>query len=182
MQIEEWKNIKGYQGLYQVSNFGRVKSLNYNKTNKEKILIGGKVSRGYKRVLLSKNGKTKNFLIHRLVYTAFVGNVQDGFQIDHRDNNPENNRLDNLQLLTVSENIKKIYIDNPNLRYVNATKIKCIETNQIFSSQSEASRRLNLSCGNINSVLRGKRKKTKGYTFVYVDEPTEDKQQQNNIG
>lgn len=170
MQIEVWRDVKGYEGKYQVSNLGRVKSLNYHRENKEKIMIGNKVGRGYKRVLLSKNGKTKNFLIHRLVYTAFVGNVPDGFQIDHRDNNPENNRLDNLQLLTVSENIKKIYIDNPNLRYVNATKIKCIETNQIFSSQSEASRILNLSCGNINSVLKGRYKQTGGYSFEYIDE------------
>lgn len=183
MQIEEWKNIKGYQGKYQVSNLGRIKSLNYNRQKKQKILIECKNGKGYKIVSLSKNGKWKSFLIHRLVYGAFVGIIPDGYQIDHINNNKTDNRLQNLQLLTVSENNKKRFADNKNLQCGKPkTKIKCIETNQIFNSQSEASRILNLSCGNINGVLRGKRQKTKGYTFVYVDDNTEDKQQQNNIG
>lgn len=173
MLIEEWKDIKGYEGAYQVSNLGRVKSLNYNGTKKEKILIGSKVGRGYKIVSLSKNGKIKNFLIHRLVYKAFVGNIPQGLQVDHVSNNKTDNRLQNLQLLTPSENCKKKYIDNPNYKNSGGLpkkKIICLNNNQIYESISQASRRLNLSCGNIHKALKGKIKKTGGYTFEYIDE------------
>lgn len=169
MLIEEWVDVKDYEGLYQVSNFGRVKSLNYNRTNKEKILIESKNGRRYKKVILSKNGKRINFLIHRLVYEAFVGVIPQGYQIDHIDNNSQNNRLLNLQLLTHSENIKKTYIDNPNLRYVNAKKIKCLNNNVIYNSINDASRDLILDRRLISLVLKGKRKHTGGYSFEYVD-------------
>lgn len=168
MQIEEWRDIAGFQGKYQVSNLGRVKSLGNDKKRKEKILLGSKNRKGYKMVCLYKNGKSKWFFIHRLVYEAFVGFITDGLQIDHVSNNKTDNRLQNLQLLTRSENNKKKFADNPMLRYVKATKIKCIETNQIFSSQSEASKKMNLRNQSINRVLKGKRKHTGGYSFEYV--------------
>lgn len=178
MQIEVWKNIKGFQGLYQVSNLGNIKSFNYNKTNKEKILIGSENKRGYKSVLLSKNGKHIRFLIHRLVYTAFVGVIPQGYHVDHKDNDQQNNRLDNLQLLTVTENLKKRFSDNLMLRYIKAKKIKCLNNNVIYNSINDASRELNLWKQSINKVLKGKRKQTGGYTFVYVDDNTEDKIEQ----
>lgn len=76
MNEEVWVSIKGYEGLYEVSTFGRVKSLNYRHTKKEKILRYNINSRGYKYVILCKNGKTKNFSIHRLVAIAFIFNSE----------------------------------------------------------------------------------------------------------
>lgn len=177
--IEEWRDVKDYQGKYQVSNLGRIKSLNYNKTKKEKILIEVENGKGYKTVLLSKNGKKIRFYVHRLVYTAFVGVITDGYQIDHINNNKTDNRLQNLQLLTSSENNKKRYIDNPNYKNNGGRakiKIKCLNNNVIYNSINDASRRLNLNSGSIYSVLKGRCKQIKGYSFEYIDEQTEDKQ------
>ena len=68
---EIWKPIKGYEGLYEVSNFGRIKSLNYNHTGKGKILKQNQIMNGYKLVMLYKDGNGKNYLVHRLVAEAF---------------------------------------------------------------------------------------------------------------
>ena len=71
---EEWKDIKGYEGLYQVANLGRVKSLGNNKSKREKILKPGKCKDGYLIVRLYKNGKGKPFTVHRLVALHFIDN------------------------------------------------------------------------------------------------------------
>ena len=180
-EIEVWKDVDGYQGLYQVSNFGRVKSLNYNKTGKEKILKHDLVVIHHKnrdyiqhQIILHKNGKRKHFLIHRLVYQTFIGEIPNGYQIDHRDNNPQNNKLENLQLLTRSENIKKCFIDNPNLisnleKLNPKKKIICLNNNTIYESINECARKLNLYHQNIHKVLKGKINHTGGYRFKYVN-------------
>lgn len=90
--IEIWKDIKDYEGLYQVSNYGRVRSL---KTYM--ILKPRKSNSGYFRVGLSKKGKHKWFLIHRLVATAFLSNPLNLPQVNHKDENKTNNKLENLE-------------------------------------------------------------------------------------
>jgi hypothetical protein len=103
---EIWKDIPGYIGLYQVSNCGQVKSLNYNRTSIEKLLKHGYNKDGYLHVSLSKNGKYKTITIHKLVAMAFLGHVQDGCKtvVNHIDNNPINNHIDNLELVSVRYN------------------------------------------------------------------------------
>ena len=81
---EIWKEIKDYEGLYQVSNLGRVKSLNYNHTGKERVLKPGKDTNGYSIVILSKNKETKLCLVHRLVATAFLDNPENKPYINHK--------------------------------------------------------------------------------------------------
>jgi hypothetical protein len=71
--IEIWKDILGYEGLYQVSNLGNVRSLNYRRSGKTKLLKQA-TDNGYKRVKLSKNGKKKKYWVHRLVAIAFISN------------------------------------------------------------------------------------------------------------
>ena len=110
---EVWKDIKGYEGLYQVSNYGNVKSCDRHvfagvgsnhKTQhiKEKLLRagGGK----YKQVRLSKNGKIKAFLIHRLVAQAFISNPNNLPCINHKDEDPKNNNANNLEWCTYKYN------------------------------------------------------------------------------
>ena len=86
--IEEiWKDIKYYDGLYQISSMGRVKSLGNGSSNnsKERILKGGKDGSGYLYVNLCKEGKIKNFHIHRLVASAFLENQNNLPQVNHND-------------------------------------------------------------------------------------------------
>ena len=113
---EIWKDIKGYEGYYQVSNYGRVKSLdryvNHN-TRKSIFLRKGKILKpyknntGYLQVTLRINNKNNMFLLHRLIYQAFIDRLLPNLQIDHIDNNPLNNCIDNLQQVTNRENCSK---------------------------------------------------------------------------
>ena len=106
MQKEIWKNIPSYED-YQVSNFGNVKSLKFNK---EKILKARKGNVGYLYVNLCKNGKCKSLRVHQLVAMSFLKhNPNKTYKVivDHVDNNPLNNRVDNLQLTTQRHNSSK---------------------------------------------------------------------------
>ena len=109
MSIEQWKDIPGYEGLYKVSDLGRVKSLNrinpYGRFVKGKILKlirNGKY--GHLMTHLCKNNRSKNYLVHRLVLLAFVGQCPKGMETRHLDGNPTNNHLINLKWGTAKEN------------------------------------------------------------------------------
>jgi hypothetical protein len=104
--MEIWKDIKDYEGKYQVSNLGKVKSLNYLGHGKEKILIPFNTL-GYDYIRLSKNGKNKNFAIHRLVYQAFNGELINGLVIDHISGIRTENISENLQQITPRANTSK---------------------------------------------------------------------------
>ena len=109
--VEVWKDIEGYEGMYQVSNLGKVRSLDrwYEERNaymgitkrknhkKGRILKVVESEKGYFRVFLKKNYTTKVFLIHRLVAEAFVPNPFDLLEVNHKDENKLNNRADNLE-------------------------------------------------------------------------------------
>ena len=103
MTEEIWKDIAGYEGKYQVSNLGRVKSLHYNKTNKERLLTLGDF-RGYLHVGLSKYSHKKMFYIHRLVAQAFIENPYNFPQVNHKDEDKTNNCVDNLEWCTAKYN------------------------------------------------------------------------------
>lgn len=106
---EIWKDIKGYEGKYQVSNLGNVKSLErfdkYNRYVKEKILIPRKHTGGYLRVGLSR----KDFYIHRLVAEAFIPNLKNKKYINHIDGDKTNNNINNLEWCTANENMQHAY-------------------------------------------------------------------------
>ena len=96
---ETWKDIKGYEGLYQVSNYGRIKSVRNNIIRK--TTYAGK---GYRRVNLVLNGKAKYYYIHRLVAEAFIPNEESKPLVNHKDLNILNNNVDNLEWCTSKEN------------------------------------------------------------------------------
>ena len=104
MKEEVWKPIKDYEGLYEISNLGRVKSLNYKRTGKEKILKNTVCNDGYLKVGLTKNGKDKVFRIHRLVAEAFIPNPENKPFIDHINTIRDDNRIENLRWCTQKEN------------------------------------------------------------------------------
>lgn len=94
---ENWKYIKDYEGLYQISDKGRVKSLNYLHTRKERIMKLVRDNGGYLIVCLRKNREKKNYKVHRLVAKSFLSNPQNLPQVNHKDENKENNCVDNLE-------------------------------------------------------------------------------------
>lgn len=99
MVFECWRPVRGYIGLYLVSDKGRVKN---QRTGK--VLKPNKIKGGYLQVILNKNGFRSSFLVHRLVMSAFKYDCPSGFEVDHRDFNPENNNIENLRYLPSIEN------------------------------------------------------------------------------
>jgi frataxin-like iron-binding protein CyaY len=117
MNKEIWKDIKGFEGYYKISNLGNVKSLDRFISNGKGLFLkkGQQISKcinnyGYLRVGLQKNGKQKHYTVHTLVASEFLGYVINGkndIVVDHKNNIKTDNRLDNLQLLTNRQNISK---------------------------------------------------------------------------
>lgn len=116
MTVEVFRDIPGYEGLYQVSNIGRVKSLPRSGDNNpsgrrlhERILkpdVNQHSHTQYHRVTLCKNGKTRRFLVHRLVASIFIPNPDNKPDINHIDFNGGNNNVDNLEWVTKAENMQ----------------------------------------------------------------------------
>lgn len=110
-EVEIWKDIPGYEGLYQVSSLGRVKSLNYGLSKQEKVMVGWINNDGYKTVTLSFNGK-KTKKIHQLVAIAFLNHKPNGVKnvVDHINDNKLDNRVENLQIVTQRFNVYKTQV------------------------------------------------------------------------
>lgn len=114
---EEWRDISGYEGLYQVSSLGRVRSLTRKARSTTNLAgwraVGGRIrklsrhrpSERYLGICLSKEGHHKNIMVHTLVLQTFVGPAPEGYTCNHLDGDPTNNRLENLAWVTQKENI-----------------------------------------------------------------------------
>lgn len=171
--VEIWKDIAGYEGLYQVSNFGRVKSLNYRKTGKEAILklrIAHK-RHNYMDVALTKCGTTKRHKVHRLVAIAFIPNPNNLPQINHKDCDVVNNCVDNLEWCDAKYNIN--YGDRAIKfgKVVGHSVAQCDLLGNVvntFFSIREAARALNLSNSNISAAIRGKYKTCGGFIWKKI--------------
>lgn len=115
---EIWKDIEGYEGIYQASNLGRVKSLERTFQNKheskprtlpERVLSPSDNKAGYLTVALSREGKLKYFYVHRLVLNSFTKNNCGKEQCNHKNGDKHDNRLENLEWLSPSDNLKHYY-------------------------------------------------------------------------
>ena len=160
---EIWKNIKGYEGLYQVSNFGKVKSLKRTKSNgkglvkiKEKILTQNITNWGYYRVALYKNGIRKYYRVHRLVAEAFIPNPENKEQVNHIDGNKLNNYVENLEWNTRIENMNHARINGLCGQNCNSNYILLKDDNDNIISQYDSKIKLS----KIININHGKLLKT----------------------
>ena len=175
MEKEIWKDIPEYEGLYQVSNLGSVKSL-----INDILLKFGDNGNGYKFVNLSKKGKAKGYYVHRLVAVSFIEVPINKMEINHKDLNKENNLLSNLEWVTKSENQLHRYKHKP-------SKLKgkfgedCNVSKRVnqydldlnfldsYCSITVASKETNTNVSSISMVCNGKRKKANNYIWSYED-------------
>lgn len=193
MNKEIWKDISGYEGLYQVSNLGRVKRLEWKRfslgkwqTIKEKILKQTISTTGYWHISLNKNGKHYTYKVHRLVAEAFIPNPDNLPCINHKDNNPLNNNVKNLEWCTYKYNnnygnhneklrqsrLGKKASEEAKQKMRNASpkrlSVQCIETKTIYKSINEASRKTGIDASSISKACKGKNKTAGGYHWKYI--------------
>lgn len=166
MSREVWKDIEGYEGLYQISNQGRVMARN----GKIRAIQINKRRCGYYEVNLYKNNNEKRFKVHRLVAQAFIPNPQGKPQVNHIDGDKSNNRASNLEWVTDKEN--KAHAWRNGLATANHKKksIICNETGEVFESVQQCSEKMGLDRRSIFRQLKGERKTVGGYTFQYRGE------------
>ena len=171
---EIWEWIEGYEGKYQVSNLGRVRSVDRWRANRSNgyiqkgQILKANLDHGYERVNLYKNGKMKHCRVHRLVAQTFLENPFGKEQVNHIDGNKRNNRLDNLEWCTPKENNQHA-IDNKLKSLESSNKeIYCFQNGKTYKSLTLAAKELGLYKSNICKVCKGKRKSTGGYTFKYL--------------
>ena len=169
--METWKNIKGYEGLYQVSSEGHVKSLERKGRKSERILKPAATQDGYLRVALLAGGKRKMFAVHRLVCEAFCENPDNKPEVNHIDEDKTNNNATNLEWCTRKENINH---GSRNER-TRKTESKPVgqytldgELIKIWPSTIEAKRQAGFDCGHISRVANGERKTHKGFVWRYI--------------
>ena len=184
--IEVWKDIKGYEGLYQVSNLGRVKSLDrvvYQKNsfgNIQKNIYKGKILSlfedrdGYLRINLKKDKKMKQYGVHVLVANTFlnINNFKhmeyedlskidiNRLQINHKNENKKDNCIYNLEFCTVAYNTNYGSREQKIIQLDLSGKII-----KVWDSRKKASKELHISRNTINEILRGYRQDINGYTF-----------------
>ena len=168
---EVWKDIKNYEGCYQVSNLGRVR-------NKIKILSPQISNCGYLRIML----KNKHYSIHRLVAEAFIPNLENKPQVNHIDGNKTNNYVTNLEWVTASENQKHNYkklhhkpsmLGKTGSNHIASKHILQFDKNNNYikkwDSIIEASIKLSISSSCIVNCAKSRRKTAGGYIWRYAD-------------
>ena len=185
---EIWKDIEGYEGLYQISNQGRIKALNFARSGKEGIVKQQLNEQGYNVVYLSSNNEKRRFAVHRLVAITFIPNLENKPCVDHINTIKSDNSVENLRWVTHKENCnneltkehmskarkecrakrsyttrKKGFVTSDEIRAkisrsMGGRKILCLTTGEVFETASEASRKYNLTPTNVLNCCKGKRK------------------------
>lgn len=159
--MEKYKDIPGYNGKYQISNTGRVISVDYNHSGKPREIKLWKTKRGYLIASLFNGVKQKHHSVHRLVAGAFVENPDNLPVVNHKDGNQLNNHADNLEWVTVRDNTwHGFYV----LKHYGLTKpIMCLETGKVYESAQQAGRELGICSNNISAAGRGTIKSAGGF-------------------
>lgn len=183
---EIWKDIRGYEGLYQVSNLGCVKSLNWRNQGVQKNLWLKPHNRGYLQVELAKDGQKKCFVVHRLVADAFIPNPDGLPQVNHKDEEKTNNCVENLEWCSRSYNAKYSLDRHPErkpkggghrkgCRFKGANSEKSVvqltmsgEVVKEWVCSREIFLETGMSDWSISECCRGNRKTAYGYKWQYA--------------
>lgn len=183
LEGEIWKDISGFEGLYSISSYGRVKSL--SRTSPRNCKMPEKIHRldkhyfGYWVVDLYKNGKRVKFTVHRLVALNFLPNPENKREVNHIDSDPKNCRLENLEWVTPSENVKHSYrYGNSYMKVLNKRKgaelpnakpVIQLANDGSFIKEwaciADAARSIKANASDICSVLAGKQKTCRGFKW-----------------
>lgn len=175
-QDEIWKDIKGYENQYQISNLGNIRALSRKGQRKGVERMKTRISNwGYPIISIWKNNKQKTFSVHRLVAETFIANPNNKAEVNHKNGIKTDNRVENLEWVTREENIQHAYNTGLNPRslpmpeVVKMPKIICCETGDVFNSITEASHKYNVSISHLSSCLNGKdnRKTVGGWHWLY---------------
>lgn len=179
MEQVVWRPVNGYEGRYEVSSSGVIRSLDVTvrcrcngiRVNKGKVLPYRANNRGYLTVDFTKDNVTKRFLVHRVVAEAFIDNPKCKPQVNHIDGDITNNAYQNLEWVTDNENKihSSIYVGGSQ-RPKKAVKVICMESGDtiFFDGLREAERALSLEHKCSLNVLNGKQIVHKGYYLAYV--------------
>lgn len=197
--MEKWKEIKGYEGRYEVSSLGNVRSISHFDKNghyyKGRIRKLTRGKQGYMRVRLSLDDSTVTMSVHRLVAAAFIDNPNGYNVVNHLDNNTSNNNFNNLEWVTYKGNMQyaakqgRMHGCTRNLKKAQeSNKIKVIAKKGKFvkryDSEVEAGKELGVSRGHISAACRKEYgyKKLKGYEFEYADKALQNSLSPKRIG
>lgn len=168
--VETWKAIEGFEKRYEVSDLGRVKSLNYNHTGKEKILKQSKLSSNKDYLIVTlydDKGRKKNYYTHILVAKAFIPNPLGLPEVNHKDENPSNPEASNLEWITHKDNIN--YGTCAERGAAKRRKpVRCIELDQTYESVSAAAAAFGVSVSTISKCARNQKRTCCGHHWEYV--------------
>lgn len=179
--IEVWKDIEGYEGMYQVSNLGRVKSLGNRSNHKDEILLKQANVMGYKVATLTKDSKGKMYKVHRLVATAFISNddLENKIEVNHIDGDKFNNKASNLEWCTKSENAIhafKLGLRDSKKGIENILSIKIIQIDPLdnsviaeYGSLREMERETGFNRGNVSRACKDETSSAYGWKWKYAE-------------
>lgn len=165
--FEEWKDIPGYEGKYQVSNMGNVKALRWHGGESEKMLKLGCDRRGYPTCFLYENGVRKQFSVHRVVAMAFVPNPGNKPQVNHLNGIKADNRAENLEWCTNHEN--NLHASEHDLKHTACVLQFDVAGNLVkeWPSMAKAARAVGVARESIFGCCNGVAKTIKGYVWKY---------------
>jgi hypothetical protein len=154
--FEEWEPIKGYEGIYEVSDFGRIRSYKNNKhgLREEPTILNGLPGKHYKTVVLCKENKKKTHYVHRLVAETFLEKPDGKNFVNHIDGNKHNNFAVNLEWCSHADNMHHASVND--IGGFGRKKVACVEYAIIYKSVTEAAQKTGISRRSISNCLCGR--------------------------